>query len=251
MNTNQTMNTYMKLKFHHEREMFRRGKHKGDAPLNKRWRTWVKVVKGNDDSMRVRMYGTDLLCAYPDGRVVLDTAGWYDRPTTRLRINEAFSFIPHTYLRMSSRQVFGISQPTLFIGGKTYLYYDGMVIGADSTITSPLRPFERKQVNREESKELREEMKACGFTDAFKILWATCQLEDKNVWFGEKTRAVVTHEFHSNYWLPVVANVTYDVRYGYGGTRVFKRDAKEAWELLMSKLRKELYEVVKTDVTQL
>ena len=246
------MNTYMKLKLHLERHVFKRGQHKGDAPAGKRWRTYVRVVKGNDDSMRVRMYGTDLLTAYPDGRVVLDTNGWYDRPTTKLRINEAFGFIPHFYMRLSSRKVFGISQPTLYIGGKTYLYYDGMELGADGTITSPLRTFERKRVNREESKELREDMAACGFKDAFNVLWAVSNPEESG-YRPDRLRNVVTFEHHSNYWANVVAAYTWTRYYSYNQSKYVyaKREPREAWDALMQTLRKDCYEVVKTDVTHL
>ena len=246
------MNTYMKLKFHHEREIFKRGQYKGDAPAGKRWRTYVRVVKGNDDSMRVRMYGTDLLTAYPDGRVVIDTSGWYDRPTTRLRINEAFGFIPHFYMRLSSRKVFGISQPTLYVGGKQILYYDGIELGADGTITSPLRTFERRRVNREESKELREDIAACGFKDVFNVLWSTCTPEEAG-YMPDRLRTIVTHEYHANHWPSVVASYTWGRRYNYHQSKYisYRIEPKDAWTSLMNTLRKDCYEVVSTDVTHL
>jgi hypothetical protein len=244
------MNTYMKLKFHLERHIFKRGQHKGEAPAGKRWRTYVRVVKGNDDSMRVRMYGTDLLTAYPDGRVVIDTGGWYDRPTTKLRLNEAFGFMPF-YARMSSRQVFGMSQPTLYIGGKTHLYYDGIELSAEGTITSPLRPFERKRVNREESKEIRDDMAACGFKEAFNLLWAVSSSEDMFRSSPQSLRAIVCNEYHSNDWPAVIARHAWLRTYHHGTFGQVKRDAKDVWDSIMQQLRKEMYEVVKTDVTQL
>lgn len=245
------MNTYMKLKFHLERNIFKRGQYKGDAPMGKRWRTWVRVVKGNDDSMRVRMYGTDLLTAYPDGRVVLDTAGWYDRPTTRLRINEAFGFMP-LHVRLSSRKVFGVSQPTLYIGGKTILYYDGIEIGADSTITSPLRPFERKRVNREESKEIRDDMKASGFKEAFALLWSVSTSDDMG-YTPSRIREIVSNEYHANQWTTVIANNTWKRYYSYNQSKYVcvKRDMPEVWASINQQLRKDCYEIVKTDVISL
>lgn len=245
------MNTYMKLKFHHERNIFKRGQHKGDAPAGKRWRTWVRVVKGNDDSMRVRMYGTDLLTAYPDGRVVLDTSGWYDRPTTKLRLNEAFGFMPH-FARIGSRKVFGMSQSTLYVGGKTYLYYDGIELSADGTITSPLRCFERKQVNRAESKEIRDDMAACGFKEAFNLLWAVSNPDDTR-YSSDRLRNIVTNPYHSNQWAEVVARHTWQRHYSYTQSKYiqYKREAKDAWDSIMQQLRKDCYEVVSTDVTSL
>lgn len=245
------MNTYMKLKFHHERNIFKRGQHKGDAPAGKRWRTWVRVVKGNDDSMRVRMYGTDLLTAYPDGRVVLDTSGWFDRPTTKLRLNEAFGFMPF-YARLSSRQVFGMSQPILYVNSKSYLYYDGIELSADGTITSPLRCFERKQVNRAESKEIREDMAACGFKEAFNLLWAVSNPDDIGH-TPSRIREVVSNEYHSNQWATLVAQHAWYRYYNYqiGRYENTKREAKAAWDSIMQQLRKDCYEIVKTDVTVL
>jgi hypothetical protein len=248
------MNTYMKLKFHHERNIFKRGQFKGDAPAGKRWRTWVRVVKhpavdGNDDSMRVRMYGTDLLTAYPDGRVVIDTGGWYDRPTTRLRINEAFGFMPFN-ARLSSRKVFGLSQPVLRVGNKMVLYYDGIELSAEGTITSPLRHFERKQVNKAESKEIRDDMAA--FKEAFNLLWAV-STPDNVEFHVPRIREAVTKEYQSNLWPAVIAKHTWYRYYNYhiGRYEQQKREAPEVWASIMQQLRKDCYEVVKTEITTL
>jgi hypothetical protein len=243
------MNTYTKLKFHLERNIFKRGQFKGDAPLGKRWRTYVRVVKGNDDTMRVRMYGTDLLCAYPDGRVVINTGGWYDRPTTKLRINEAFGFMPQ-YLRLSSRKVFGMSQTILYVGGKQVLFYDGIEIDGEGTITSPLLPFERKRVNRDETKELREDMAESGFKEAFNLLWAVNTPDDMGH-TPTRLREIVSNEYHSNSWPAVIARYTWYRTWGNGGFTYQKCDAPVAWASLSQQLRKECYEVVKTDVTHL
>ena len=242
------MNTYTKLKFHHERHVFKRGQHKGDAPAGKRWRTYVRVIRGNDDTMRVRMYGTDLLTAYPDGRVEIDTGGWYDRPTTRLRLNEAFGFMPfRAYI--GSRKVFGMSQPVLYVAGKSVLYYDGISLDGEGNITSKLVPFERRRVNKEESKELRDDMEACGFKDVFNVLWASCTPDDAMQMSNQ--RAIVTNEYHSNHWVKVIANYTWERSYRYGQFGYIKRDSHAVWDALMQHLRKELYEVVRTDVTLL
>jgi hypothetical protein len=242
----------MKLKFHHASNIFKRGQFKGDAPAGKRWRTWVRVVKGNDDSMRVRMYGTDLLTAYPDGRVVLDTSGWYDRPTTKLRLNEAFGFMPF-HVSLYSRKTFGMSQPILRVGGTSYLYYDGIELSADGTITSPLRPFERKRVNREESKEIRDDMAACGFKEAFNLLWAVSKPDDVFHSAPQTTRNIVCNEYQSNSWPAVIAKHTWFRYYNYhiGRYENTKREAKAAWDSIMQHLRKDCYEIVKTDVTVL
>lgn len=245
------MNTYTKLKLHLERNIFKRGQYKGDAPAGGRWRTWVRVVKGNDDTLRVRMYSTDLLIAYPDGRVVIDTNGWHDRPTTKLRLNEALGFMPQ-YLRMGSQKVFGMSQPILRIGGQTVLYYDGIEISAEGTITSGLRHFERRRVNREESKELRDEMTECGFKEAFNLLWSVSTSDDTGH-TPSRLREIVTNDCYSSHWPAVIANHTWHRRYIYGqGKHTYiKNEPRQAWDSLMQLLRKDCYEIVSTDVTTL
>lgn len=243
------MNTYMKLKFHLDRNIFKRGRYKGDAPAGSRWRHWVRVVKGNDDTMRVRMYGTDLLTAYPDGRVVIDTNGWSGRPTTKLRLNEAFGFMPF-HVRLSSRKVFDISQPILSVAGKQVLFYDGIELDGQGTITSPLRPFERRQVDRALTKEIRDGMAECGFKEVFNVLWAASELGD-GFFHASRLRNTVTNAYHSNEWSHVVSYFSWTSGNYYTGWRATKREPQAAWASLMQQLRKDCYEVVKTDVTVL
>lgn len=242
------MNTYTKLKFHLERHMYKRGAHKGDAPAGPRWRSYVRVIKGNDDSMRVRMYGTDMITAYPDGSGKINTDGWYDRPSTQWRINEAFSFMPY-YIALSHRKVMGVSQPALRVPQGQVLFYDGITLDAEGTITSPLRCFERRQINKAESAELRADMKESGFTDAFKLLHAVV---DETTERYSRT-SVVRHAYHSNDWPSVIAQFAQERKYDYlvGRYEYTKKTPQQTWASLMQYLRKELYEIVKTDITVL
>jgi hypothetical protein len=245
--------TYSKMQFHLDRWVYKRGAHKGDAPLGKRWRTSVRVVKGNDNSMRVRMYGTDILTAYEDGRVVINTDGYWDRPTTKVRMNEALDFLPF-YARLSSQKIFGMSQPNLYMGssGKSrVLYYDGITLDNEGKILTPLKTFERKQVNKDESKELRSDMKSCGFTDVFTILHETCNEEDYGKYWAGRLRDIVTQECHTNDWVTVVAKFTFARVYDFDKKAwVYKKfPRKQSWSTLMNTLRKECYEVIATDVT--
>jgi len=242
------MTVHTKLKLYLDRNVFKRGQYKGDAPLGKRWRAHVRIVKGNDSSMRVRMYGTDILTAYEDGRVVLDTNGWYGRPTTKLRMNEALGFFA-SHVRIGSSKIMGVSQPYLRANGKTVRYYDGIELDADGNVTSKLKPFSRRQVDKEESKELRDDMAACGFTGVFKVLHAASMQDDYSGYCNTRLREVVTNEFHSNFWPYMVARYTWE-RIGYSGI-YRKRTAAAAWAVLTSQLRKDCYEVIDTDVTLL
>ena len=149
------MNMYTKLRFHLERYMYKRGRNKGDAPANRyrRGMTHFRVVKGNDDTYRVRMFGTDLITANPDGTVVIDTGGWYDRPTTILRLNEAFGFFEGGSLSMYKQSILSQSQPVLRVNGKRYSYYDGITLNEQGEILTELRAFEMKRIDKAESKE--------------------------------------------------------------------------------------------------
>ncbi len=93
---------------HLSRHMYKRGKNKGDAPANHHQRSMChfRVIKGNDDTMRVRMWSTDILTAYPNGDVKIDTSGYHRDNTTIIRLIEAFSFMPELmYVNMHKRSI--------------------------------------------------------------------------------------------------------------------------------------------------
>jgi hypothetical protein len=107
-------------------------------------------------------------------------------------------------------------------------------------------------VNREESKEIRDDMAACGFKEAFNLLWAVSNSDDMG-YTTELLRSVVTNEYHSNDWPAVIAKHAWFRYYNYqiGRYENTKREAKATWDSIMQQLRKDCYEIVKTDVTQL
>jgi hypothetical protein len=205
--------------------------------------------------MRFRMYNTDLITAYPDGRVVFNTDGWHDRPTTKVRFNEALRYLP-VPASLYQRKVFGVSQPVLHVKGKSVLFYDGLTIDGEGTITSPLRHFERRQVNKAETQELRDELKESGFTDAFKILHAASTEDDaiRNYtgdYRGLGSIAAAREAAHD--WPIFIGEFAWVRGFNnqtgrYGAT---KRTAKETWAAIMNQLKKDMYEVVKTDITVL
>lgn len=85
------MNPFDKLVHHHSRHVYKRGRYKGDAPLDgsRRHRNHIRVVK-TPNAMIVQMYSTDILTAKHDGTVVVTCGGW-DTPTTRRALNDALS----------------------------------------------------------------------------------------------------------------------------------------------------------------
>jgi hypothetical protein len=107
-------------------------------------------------------------------------------------------------------------------------------------------------VNREESKEIRDDMAACGFKEAFNLLWAVSNPDDTR-YSSTQLRNVVCNEYHSNEWADVVARHAWFRYYNYqiGRYENNKREAKAAWDSIMQQLRKDCYEIVSTDVTVL
>ena len=150
------MNMYTKLSMHLSRHMYKRGRNKGDAPANagNRGMDHFRVVKGNDDTMRIRMWSTDIITAYPNGDMKIDTRGYYRHNTTIIRLNEAFGFFEGVPLAMYKHSILSYSQPVLRIGVKRYSYYDGMTLNEQGEILTPLQAFEQKRVDKAETKAL-------------------------------------------------------------------------------------------------
>ena len=118
------MNCHTKLTMHLSRHMYKRGAYKGDAPADssRRSKSHFRVIKGNGGQMIVRMHGADLITAYEDGSIKLDTNNWHTSPTTRKCMNAALrGFFGMGYL--TSVRLGGHSQTSIRIQGKTYRYY--------------------------------------------------------------------------------------------------------------------------------
>jgi hypothetical protein len=95
-------------------------------------------------------------------------------------------------------------------------------------------------------------MAACGFKEAFNLLWAV-STPDNVEFHVPRIREAVTKEYQSNLWPSVIAQHTWFRYYNYhiGRYEQQKREAPEVWASIMQQLRKDCYEVVSTDVTQL
>lgn len=81
-------NTYLTMKWHLEKEMFKRGANKGKAPAFERSKDHHLIIDGGD-CMHYRMYSTNLITAYPDGRVHLYFGGYAGSSTTRSYFRDA------------------------------------------------------------------------------------------------------------------------------------------------------------------
>jgi hypothetical protein len=231
--------------------MYKRGKFKGDAPADcgRRAKSHFRVVKGNGGQMIVRMHNADLLTAYEDGRIMLNTRGWHDSRTTRDCMGEALTnFFGWGYL--FSQRFRGYSQTGIRMNGKTYRYYDGMEFSAEGALLSEAKAFTAKITDREETAEFRADIKESGFVDVFPVLYAAATVPEQS-WYGHPAKKVMTSDFHANDWPTLIAITKYP-GYGYRSKNRPKYEShKDALRALIASITKNMTKLVDTDVTVL
>lgn len=252
------MNMYTKLRFHLERHMYKKGANKGDAPANanRRGMDHFRVVKGNDDTYRVRMWHTDIITAYPSGDVKIDTEGYYSHNTTIIRLNEALHwFFEGVGACMYKRNVFSYTQPVLRVNGKRYSYYDGITLNAQGEILTPLQAFEQKRTDRAATKELAEDLVNSGFKDTFPLLYATTTPEDvgENNYslFGINWSDLLANNDQAHHWKTIIARNKYERAWSFanggGYTWEEKSNAKACWASIMQYCKKNMYIVSRSE----
>jgi len=250
------MTMYTKLMMHLERHMYKKGKNKGDAPADKdkRGRDYHRVVKNNDGTMAVRMFGTDILTAYEDGTVRIHTDGWWDRQLTVLRLNESFGFFDGVSIGMRTQRVFSYTQPVLSVNGKKFSYYDGITLNAQGEILTPLRAFEQKRIDKAESAEFADDLKASGFKDTFPLLYAMTTPEhigeNNYELFGVDWNEVLTDSDRADKWQMIIARTKFENYYSYAKGRFVteeKTTAKSCWAAIMQYCKKNMYVVSRSE----
>jgi len=242
------MNAFIKLRFHLERHMYKRGRNKGEAPADpsRRSKSFFRVLKGNDTSMRVRMHNTDIITAYEDGSIMVSTGGWWTS-TTRKNLNDALRWFVPEFISVSSRLVFGMRQPAITANNKTYLFYDGIRFDGEGNLTSAPLCFERKRKDRDETAEFREDIAKSGFKDAFPILYQSVEVPE-TTWTRYHIAKIMADDTHASYWPTVAALVKYPNYYNRSFNKPAHADWRDAWKALNAMATKDMTEVVKTDV---
>jgi hypothetical protein len=215
-----------------------------------------RVVKGNDDTMRIRMWSTDIITAYPNGDMKIDTHGYHSHNTTIMRLNEAFGFVPDLmYVQLNKRNVFSYSQPVLRVNDKKYYFYDGITLNEQCEVITPLQAFEQKRVNKVASQSLASGLQASGFKDAFKILYAMTTPDDlgENDYslFGVDWQDVLTNNDQADKWKLIIARVKFQKDYWSartgGSLWTEKADAKACWASIMQHCKKNMYVVSRSE----
>lgn len=242
--------THGNLVLHLERHKYKRGQYKNAAPLcgYKRQRSHVRVLRRNDNAMVVRMYSTDILTAYEDGRIVIDTRGWYDRPTTRARLNEAFGFVPF-HIGIGSWSVKSLNQTALRVNRTLYKYFDEIELDGEGNILSDLHAFDARHVDKHESEGFREDIKESGFRAVFPVLAANVTDDaPRGNWDAKSVIRHITQECHANDWPEIVARYAFVREWNRESERL---TVKQTWARLMSDLRKEFMATSITDITSI
>lgn len=244
------MNAHTKLKLHLERHVYKRGRNKGDAPADssRRAKTHFRVVRGNGGQMIVRFHNADLLSAYEDGHIVLNTNGWHASPTTRSAMNDALCFFGMG--AVGSVRLGGYSQTGIRMNGKTYRYYDGMEFAAGGTPLTPLKQFTAKRTDREEAAEFRAEIKESGFVGMFPVLYAAAGLPEQ-AWLATPARKLMTSDFHANHWPDLVALAKYSTWRARHHQRPAHPDHKAALRSLIASQTRTMTKLVDTGETVL
>lgn len=167
---------YGNLSLYHSRHVYKRGAYKGDAPADssRRAKAHFRIIKPNpaypNDPYLVRFWSTNIITAYPDGRIKINCNGFETRPTTR----EALGIALHTcgfWSRPYSRRIGTLSQTAICVKGKVYRYYDGMEFDADGTLLTPPVAWQAEVRDTDKTKAFRAQTKA--FWDMFPVLFAT------------------------------------------------------------------------------
>lgn len=236
--------TFTRLQLHLERHKYTKGQFKGDAPAENRSATHFRVVK-HSTYMAVRMHGTDIITAYPDGRVTIDCRGWAGHTTTKERLNYALArFFPALRGYLHSCKFKGLSQ--LCLG--SVVYYDGITFDANGVQLSEPKPFMMRRINREKSTTLRREIKASGFADTFKLLHATATPDMRPRWIDTSRLAdKLTDSERACDWPEIIAHYKWTSAYRFA----LERDASACWQAIMAECKSRMYELVPSDVTRL
>jgi len=244
--------TYTRLKEHLDKYMYKRGYNIGDAPADKdnRAKTNFRVIK-RGENMAVRLHGTDILTAYPNGDVVLDCRGWSHSSTTK----EAMGFTLHrfhpAYINIGSYKFKGNSQTCLYLpDGRAVRYYDGIRLSQTSEVLTPLQVFQCTRIDRVQSKALADGVKASGFKKVFAMLYATVTPQDKDRYLNIRGTELVTNADNAEYWPATVAHAKFVGGYYYPSVPENDTPAK-AWARCMGAYKHTMYETVDTETTEL
>jgi len=241
------MNPYQLLKDHIERHQYKRGRFKGEAPLDpkRRRRDWERV-RLLHDGIAVRRYNTDILIIPESGdRVIINCDGWGSSPTTRAAVTEALYLCR---IRMSIYSVRFGNLSQLALG--PWRYYDGMELRpneAGDWVPTELKPFCRKVVDREQTKAFTQAIKDSGFKALFPVLYANATPGDAPFAVDSRRISGALTDFRfAEYWPGVIASYKYTPVWGM--RKWDEASTSQCWAKLMAVAKAEMKHTVESDV---
>jgi hypothetical protein len=246
------MTPYQLLKLRLDRNVYKRGQYKGDAPLEKRKKSHVRIVEG--ENMYVRMYRTDILTAFRNGEVKICLGGWSDSSTTKQWLNYALGVVGFHGFWLGSRSIMSMSQLTIKTPHGTYLYYDGIRFNQAGELVSTPQPFEAKRIDKAESKGFTDNLKVSGFKDMYPLLYATCTPPEGGRTIERFWKDYIQDADHADVWPSIIEFFKYDTRWDRTiGKRgwVELDDAQSCWARMMAKAKQDMYTTIRTEVTRL
>jgi hypothetical protein len=204
------MSPYENLLAHIDEHKYLRGAHKGDAPLDpKRRRKSENRVTNRGAYAAVIRWHTEILQAYPDGRVVLNCDGWGSSMTTRLAMNYALSIADVGVGWLHSVRYKGVSQ--LALG--QWRYYDGMALlpSPDGYKPTVLQSFRGRRKDKSQTQEFRGGMKTSGFNALFPVLYLNATTQDRPMTLDTvRLSEALTDPSLADQWPRIVAYYKFD-----------------------------------------
>lgn len=253
------------LALRHERHAYRRGQFKGDAPMGARYKSHYRIIK-HSDHIAVRFHNTDIVQAYPDGRIRIHCSGWVDSPTTKQHLNEVLQSMPRTRISVWSTKLNSVSQQILYVNGTSrYCYYDGIEFDGDGNPLTPLRPFSARRINKDEVAELNGEIAESGFKDAFRVLWSQAVMDDAYAkgagvlhrWRHMRNRTEVVMAHNTDQWLPLIAWFAHDTEWQRDPITNSMRQVQvkhshsKTWSKVMQWIKAGMFQIVDTEVVKM
>lgn len=247
------MNTYQKLDKHLTTFAYKRGMYKGDAPVDERSKNEFRVVR-RPDALVVRKYSTDIITAYPNGRVMISLDGWEDSSTTRRDLNDALGKFCPVYIRIFTKAVFSHNHCVITVHGHTsYRYTNRMVFDESGRLLSEPAKFQAHRIDKEESKELSAGLKASGFLEMFPFLYATATFDDRNH-PSMSPRADMMQMYLSDYecadrWQDLIGMFKFEYSYYKKGD--VRYEMKPCLTAMLAYMKKGMYRLIDTDIVRI
>lgn len=168
---------YVKIKMHLDRHVYTRGQFKGDAPADprRRSRTHDRIVR-YQNKVALRFHYTDVVTVATDGSFTINCNGYSSSPTTRKAVWEFAQRFSAFTVNIRSVTKGGLRNTAIAVADKTYPYYDGIAFDAQGQLTSELKPWTGRRLNKAEVAEIKQDMEQ--FLAVFPLLYAAAQTDD-------------------------------------------------------------------------